>query len=222
MKRLISFALVLISVLVFSSCSAKSFDAEQLCSDGLNKLNMQNEFHYATYNLEGSSNGTYKMLTEETEYWVSGENWLSHTKLDDCFTLSVGSEQYYAVNVEAGTLLWEPKMDSTDAPVPIPELDLNIYHVESDKTQDGIRTITFSSDNTENSGKSVTCYKLVFQFKDDSINQLNFSKQITFPRANGEEMCIFYTTVTEYYEFDDGDISEKIISNYEVALRNRE
>lgn len=219
MKKIIPFALVLILAIGIVGCLLIRTDAIQFCTESLIKLNNQNELYYRSYTLEGNSNNTYMVRKGDVECWVSGENWLSYSELDNYYILSVGNERYHAFIDEAGKLIWESKNDSTNIPCPIPDLDLSIFHVESDETQEDIRNIILNYEESPKSGsQSSRAYKLEFQFKDEVIKEFRISQQITFPNAEGQIKRISYTDVVEFYELPDKMVSEIIQSNYEVAL----
>lgn len=221
MKKWISLGLVLLLLFGLGGCRPENADAMQFCSDGLSKLNGQNEYHYVTYMLEGSSNNTYAVRKDETENWISGENWLSYSEPDGNYVLCVGNESYHTIASEKEKFLWETQNDRADMPVLVPEVDLSAYHVESDEMQDGVRTITLSCDEPPKSGSVSSVVKqLVFLFEGNAIRELRLSKRISFPGGDGAESYIFYTNVTEYYDVTDGHVSERIQRGHEDALSN--
>ena len=223
MKKTTILALASILVIGLVACTTMHTGAMQFCTDGLAKLNSRNEHHYLSYTLEGSSNSSHTVRKGETKYWISGENWMSYNELYNYYSLTVRNERYHAVVDETGNMIWEPSNDSTDAPSPIPELDLSAYHVKADEVKNGVRTIILNyEESPKNGSQSTTIYQVEFQFMDNVIKEYRYSKQISFPSAEGDDRSIFYTNIMEFYELPNGKVSETIQSNYEAALSQNE
>ena len=219
MKKLIAIVLAVVCICSLSGCSHNDAEAMQLCIDGLNNLNAQNEYHYTSYTLEGTSLDAM-VQQEPREYWLSNEDYLYFTQQGGIpiWTVSAEGVTYWAEGIEPDDLEW--KLADGNAPAPsILKFDLSTFLVESNITQGDTRIITLIYDNSKLADGDITSEsRLVIYFKkDNTIKEVWYTIQFSLPDAEGKASNGYLTQVTEYLEIADGGVAAKIQEYYHLA-----
>lgn len=220
-SMLIMLILTTLCITSLYGCNTSGNKEIQLCMDALETLESQTEFHIFTSTLEGTTPESLQ-LSGRTEYWICENDWMYVTRNSNAANfriLSMEGEQYIAG--ESGTdLLWEKSGGISSGISPVPDIDFNLFNLESTHSKDGVQVITLASDEKHISNNTtLSNYQYVFTLaEDNSIREIRFCFTMSSTNEAGNTNTIYTETVTEYHPFQEGDIRAELEQQYQDAV----